>query len=99
DVPVEKSGARIGCVGVAIEEIVHGKLSDRDGEPRDVLLAGDLVGTILDRFLLAAETECLAQEYASDIAARHRKVRLLRFAIGKPCEAKRAAQAETLGEV
>src|SRR5436190_10142325 len=52
DIPVEKGRAWVIGVDVAVEGIRYGELSRGDGDSRDVLLAGELVGAVVDRLLL-----------------------------------------------
>src|SRR5262249_29659437 len=70
-----------------------------DREPRDVDLLCQLVRRALERLLLAAEAEGLAQEEPRRAVARGGEVRLLRLAVAEPGEADRVAQPETLEQL
>src|SRR5262249_39781699 len=52
--PIEKARSPVVGVGVAVEEVGYCQSSGYEGDPRDVLLAGELVGPVPDRLLLAA---------------------------------------------
>ena len=96
DRPVHEVLARVLGVGVAVEHVEHGEFADLQGEPRHVLLAGELQLAGAELLLLAAEAEGLAQEKPRGVVVRIGKVRLLRLAIGEAAKPDRVAEAEAL---
>src|SRR5262249_29593987 len=84
---------------VDIEHVVDSEPADLNGEPRYVLLAGQLAVAALDGLLLAAELEGLAQEQARRAVVRVWEIRLLRLAVGKPSGAGGVVQAEALQQL
>ena len=63
------------------------------------VLPRDLVGTVRDGLLLAAEPEGLLHIDARHVDARHREAGLLRFKIGEARDAEGLAQPEALGDL
>src|SRR6201999_2209403 len=93
--PVHEIGARIVRIAVVVEEIADGKAADDERDPVDVTLARELIGSVLNLFLLATETESLFQIIALGAISRLGGARLLRLAVGKAGDAQRAADAES----
>ena len=86
-------------IGIGVEDIADGEAADGERDAVDVALAGELVGGVLDVFLLAAETEGLAEEVTLRAEFRIGRAGLLRFAIGESGEPERAVDAEPLSEL
>ena len=85
-------------IGVAVEYIDYREPARRDGDPGDILLSGELVRSVLDRLLLAAEAEGLPHEDTGDVYPRHWEVRFLRFTVGKASDSQRVVEAKALHE-
>ena len=81
---------------VVVEDISDGDAPCRHRDAIDVALAGQLILSILDSFLLAAETKSLAEEIA--LRAEFGKVvtGLLRLAIGKARQPEGVPEPKTL---
>ena len=73
-------------IGIGVENVADGNAADRHRDAVDVALAGQLMGGILDVLLLAAETECLAQEVTLRPKSGEQCPGLLRLAIGEAGE-------------
>jgi hypothetical protein len=53
--PVDELRPAVVGIGVVVEEVRDRELAGDKGDPRDVLLSSDLIGTVLDGFPFAAE--------------------------------------------
>ena len=85
-------------IGVVIEEVADREAADNKRDAIDVALTCELVRTVGDVFLLAAEPEGLLEVVALRTDLRERCAGLLRFAIGETGKAERAVQAKPLRE-
>src|SRR6185312_13634640 len=86
-------------VSVVVEEISDRKAADDERDAIDVPLAGQLVGSVGDILLLAAETPGLLEIIALRTDFREGRAGLLRLAIGKTGKAERAVQAKPLRQL
>jgi hypothetical protein len=86
-------------IGVAVEEVGRREPPGRDANPRDISLASELVGPVLDSLLLAAQSERLLYVQARHVEPRHRKANLLSFFIRKACHTQCITEAKALTEL
>ena len=86
-------------VAVVVHQIAGGEFSQRERDAVDVALAGDLVGTILDFLLLAAETDRLPQIKTSNIRSRFRHSHAGDLAIREASDTGRVGEAAAAGDL
>jgi hypothetical protein len=70
DRPVHEILSRIVGVGVAVEDVDDGELSDLNRQAGDVLLSGELEWAAVQVLLLATKAEGLAQEQPRGVVVR-----------------------------
>src|SRR5262249_8963513 len=97
--PGEELGARVVAVAVVVGHVGACKLADREGQPRDVAPAGDLVDAVLDLLLLAAEAAGLPEEEAGDVRPRLGDADPGDLAVGEAGDAEGAAETEAAGHL
>ena len=83
-------------IGVVVEEVADCEATDDQGEAVDVALARELVRTVGDVFLLAAEAEGLLQVIALRTDLGEGRAGFLRFAVREAANPKRVPKAKTL---
>jgi hypothetical protein len=88
--PIGEIGARIVRIGISVEDIADREAASGDGDAVDVALAAELIGGVLDGFLLAAEPEGLAEEVTLRAEPGVGRAALLGLAIGKSGQPQRA---------
>jgi hypothetical protein len=84
---------------VGIENVADRDSADRQRDAIDVTLPSQLIGAVLDDFLLAAETECLPEEVTLRTNFRESCARLLCFAIGESGKPESAGKAISLRQL
>src|SRR5262249_14239075 len=97
--PRQKLRPRVVTKAVVVREIGAGELAHVERDAIHVSLAGDLIGSILDVLLLAAEATRLPDVQAGDVGSRVGDADARDLAIGKAGDAARIAEARATGDL
>src|SRR5450759_1347128 len=94
--PVEKLGAWFVAVGVVVEDIEHGQVSDGQYPSALVHFASKLIGVRFDHFLFAAHAPGLAQEQTRAVHLEPGTSCALYLSIGETAQARKPRKRDTL---
>src|ERR1700682_1634907 len=94
--PLQELGARVVAVAALFKQIGLRDLAERDDEAASIVVAGNLIESIVDVELFAPEIDRLPQESPGPISPHDDSAVLLKLAVLNACKPEQAGERQAL---